>query len=169
MNYAKVKDNAVEVYPYSFKQLKIDNKNTSFPKDFFQRDDILSDFNVVKVVSTEKPSKSGWLPREEAPSFSNGVWSQNWELIPKEASSVDPSEIEDTEPPVQEGYRVEHALPELVDGVWKQKWILVENTWLENREASYGKAEQQLEFITENGIEAWQAKVAEIKAKYPKS
>ena len=34
MNYAKVKDNVVEVYPYSFKQLKIDNKSTSFPEDF---------------------------------------------------------------------------------------------------------------------------------------
>lgn len=32
----------------------------------------------------------------------------------------------------------------------------------------YGSAESQLEFITENGLEAWQTKVAEIKKKYPK-
>lgn len=39
---------------------------------------------------------------------------------------------------------------------------------LRNRKREYGSTESQIEFITENGIEAWQAKVAEIKAKYPK-
>ena len=29
-------------------------------------------------------------------------------------------------------------------------------------------SESQIEFITENGLEAWQTKVAEIKARYPK-
>ena len=32
----------------------------------------------------------------------------------------------------------------------------------------YGSIEKQIEFITENGIDAWQQKVASIKAKYPK-
>tara|TARA_R100001244_G_C5162381_1_gene131110 strand:- start:372 stop:785 length:414 start_codon:yes stop_codon:yes gene_type:complete len=36
------------------------------------------------------------------------------------------------------------------------------------RRNEYDSPEDQLEFITENGLEAWQAKVAEIKAKYPK-
>ena len=169
MNYAKVKNGAIEVYPYSFNQLKQDNKNTSFPRDFLQREDMLSDFNVVKVVDTEPPSRKGWSPYEEAPSFSNGVWSQNWNLISKDASTVATDDIEETEPPVQEGYRAEQASPELVGDVWKQKWNLIENTWLENRQFSYGNTTDQLEFITENGLEAWQAKVAEIKAKYPKS
>jgi hypothetical protein len=37
-----------------------------------------------------------------------------------------------------------------------------------NRKAAYGSLEQQIEYITENGIEAWQTKVAEIKANNPK-
>mgnify|MGYP001226118862 FL=1 len=36
------------------------------------------------------------------------------------------------------------------------------------REGEYGQPWQQIEFITENGLEAWQARVAEIKKKYPK-
>lgn len=37
-----------------------------------------------------------------------------------------------------------------------------------NRKAAYGSIEQQIEYITENGIDAWQTKVAEIKANNPK-
>jgi hypothetical protein len=38
-----------------------------------------------------------------------------------------------------------------------------------NRTKEYGSIEKQIEFITENGLDAWQDKVAEIKAKYPKA
>ena len=41
-------------------------------------------------------------------------------------------------------------------------------TYTEQRAAAYGSLESQIEFITENGLDAWQAKVAEIKALYPK-
>ena len=37
-----------------------------------------------------------------------------------------------------------------------------------SRMSAYGTIESQLEFITENGLDAWQAKVTEIKNKYPK-
>lgn len=41
--------------------------------------------------------------------------------------------------------------------------------WLIAREAAYGTLESQLEYITENGLEAWQTKVAGIKAANPKT
>ena len=41
-------------------------------------------------------------------------------------------------------------------------------TVLAQRVEAYGSTAEQIEFITENGLEAWQAKVAEIKNKYPK-
>lgn len=41
--------------------------------------------------------------------------------------------------------------------------------WLVNRESAYGTMAQQLEYITENGLEAWQTKVAQIKADNPKT
>ena len=39
---------------------------------------------------------------------------------------------------------------------------------VQNRIKEYGTIAQQIEYITENGIEAWQTKVNNIKAKYPK-
>ena len=40
--------------------------------------------------------------------------------------------------------------------------------WLIAREAAYGSLASQVEYITENGLDAWQTKVAEIKAANPK-
>jgi hypothetical protein len=40
--------------------------------------------------------------------------------------------------------------------------------YLQKRLEAYGTMQQQLEFITEHGLEAWQVKVAEIKTMYPK-
>jgi len=39
---------------------------------------------------------------------------------------------------------------------------------IDNRKAEYGTVEQQLEYITENGLTKWQEKVTAIKKKYPK-
>ena len=40
--------------------------------------------------------------------------------------------------------------------------------WLDARLEAYGALQAQLEYITENGLEAWQAHVAKIKADNPK-
>lgn len=40
--------------------------------------------------------------------------------------------------------------------------------WLRDRVAAYGTPAEQLEYITENGLEAWQTRVAAIKTQYPK-
>ena len=39
---------------------------------------------------------------------------------------------------------------------------------IDNRKAEYGTVEQQLEYITENGLTKWQENVTAIKKKYPK-
>ena len=39
---------------------------------------------------------------------------------------------------------------------------------ISNRKSEYGSVESQIEFITENGLDAWKTKVDEIKTKYPK-
>ena len=41
--------------------------------------------------------------------------------------------------------------------------------WLIARLEAYGSTVSQLEYITENGLEAWQTRVAEIKAANPKT
>lgn len=42
-------------------------------------------------------------------------------------------------------------------------------TYADKRIAEYGGVGEQIEFITENGLDAWKTKVEEIKAKYPKT
>ena len=39
---------------------------------------------------------------------------------------------------------------------------------VQNRIKEYGTIAQQIEYLTENGLDAWQTKVNNIKAKYPK-
>ena len=65
--------------------------------------------------------------------------------------------------------------PVLVDGAWTQTWEQTPKSTEElnsivvsNRMGEYGTLDKQIEFITENGLEAWQSKVAEIKARHPK-
>ena len=41
-------------------------------------------------------------------------------------------------------------------------------TYADKIQEEYGSAEDQLEFITEKGLDAWQTKVAAVKAKFPK-
>ena len=40
---------------------------------------------------------------------------------------------------------------------------------VQKRIKEYGSIAEQIEYITENGLDAWQSKVNSIKAKYPKS
>jgi len=53
------------------------------------------------------------------------------------------------------------AKPEPVDDTPTPDWLVA-------RLEAYGSPASQLEYITENGLEAWQAHVAEIKAANPK-
>ena len=41
-------------------------------------------------------------------------------------------------------------------------------TYTSKRLKEYGSAQEQIEFITEKGLDAWKANVDEIKKKYPK-
>ena len=43
-----------------------------------------------------------------------------------------------------------------------------EMNYKEKRISKYGSLKKQLEYITENGLEAWQEKVAQIKSEFPK-
>jgi len=39
---------------------------------------------------------------------------------------------------------------------------------IQKRQIEYGSPSEQMEFITENGLTAWQTKVNEIKTRFPK-
>lgn len=83
--------------------------------------------------------------------------------------------VEEVTKPDEATNKVVEASPALVNGAWTQQWETT--SWsaeelaaksVSRRLNEYGPPEAQLEFITENGLEAWQAKVAEIKTRYPK-
>ena len=43
------------------------------------------------------------------------------------------------------------------------------DTYADKRIKEYGSIAEQIEYITENGLDAWQSKVNSIKIKYPKN
>jgi hypothetical protein len=58
---------------------------------------------------------------------------------------------------------------EQLDAFEAQAKIIESNqAQVQKRIKEYGSVAKQIEYITENGLNAWQSKVAEIKAKYPK-
>jgi len=134
MSYAKVENNTIAKYPYSFIDLKKDNPRVSFPNTYLSQAADNNEYNVVEVVDVSMPEEEGSHAVEEGPLLNGSVWTQNWKLV---SDPVVESEV----------------IPE----------------WEMNRRNDYGMSFNQIEFITENGLEAWQAKVAEIKAKYPKT
>jgi len=166
--YAKIENNQVSAYPYTLSNLKSDNPNTSFPEDSLSRDDIAPVYGVVSVEDTPAPTGKGQIAIEGDLVNDGGIWKRSWSLVPKEKSQVTPDEVTKVEKPVKDGW--EYNIPDIEwDGSqWIEVWTGKERGWIENRLESYGSAEEQIEHITENGLESWQSKVAEIKAKYPK-
>ena len=166
--YAKIENGAISKFPYSHSQLRRDNPNTSFPSVALSRSEVQSDFGVVDVVEVSRPVKPGWKSVEDTPLLSNGTWTQNWKLVVKDVSELFPEEIKLVDEPIIPEHTADIGTPELVGDEWVQTWVQYEDDWYMKRQKAYGTSNEQIEFITENGLEAWVAKVAEIKAKYPK-
>lgn len=50
-----------------------------------------------------------------------------------------------------------------------RKTIPTDPDWLAARKEAYGTIDSQIEYITENGLDAWQTHVAQIKSDNPKT
>ena len=168
-----------DTYPYEMSDLRKDNPLTSFPKNALEKSVIRADFNVREVEETAKPSKSGHKAVASTKEV-DGKLVEEWSFVPKLLEELDVSEIVATDSPVSlgsgwyvepyyDGKLAQEGTPEYKDGEWRQTWTVEEPTdYVINRSLCYGRPELQLEYICENGIEAWQTKVAEIKARFPK-
>ena len=145
--YAKITGDVVAKYPYSGDDLKKDNPNVGFPTNSLSNPDISSEYGIVEVVPSSPPEANEGFKVEEAsePIKSGDSWVQNWNQVPKTAEDI--------------------AEDERIVGEMQ----VVYPDWHTNRQTEYGREIHQIEFITEHGLEAWQAKVADIKAKYPKT
>lgn len=79
--FAKIENNVIVKYPYSWDQLRDDNPNTSFaiPMD----DETALSYGLVRVITTQKPSVSyAENVTEGKPVFDNGMWKQSWNVEP---------------------------------------------------------------------------------------
>ena len=143
MLYAKVENGSIVQYPYEIDNLRKDNPGTSFPHTSMENANTRSNYGVVEVAEESHP-------RDNSEQDGNGV-------VTKYSDTV-----------------IEGA-PIKVNGDWKQVWEQTPKTELERHDqarkfrlSAYGSPETQIEFLTENGLEAWQDKVSEIKSRYPK-
>lgn len=156
------------VFPYTENQLKADNPNTSFPKNALENENVRASFGVEEVLETAVPTKNGYKAVQGEIAIVDGKKVETWDLVLKEVEELSPKEITQVDPNPPEGHSTSHGTPELVGDEWRQTWVYEQAFGIEARVLSYGSPTDQIEFITENGLEAWQSKVAEIKAKYPK-
>tara|TARA_Y100001938_G_scaffold38034_1_gene52518 strand:- start:307 stop:828 length:522 start_codon:yes stop_codon:yes gene_type:complete len=88
--YVKLKDNAVEKFPYSIGDLKKDNPNVSFPKVFSS--EIMATFGIAAVTVEEKPSFNSvtqTVSQKTTPELSDGKWVLKWDTNSKAQSVID--------------------------------------------------------------------------------
>jgi hypothetical protein len=177
ITYAKVIDGKVVQWPYGVGQMRQENPNISFPSAAFTDESIRERFDVVVVQDAEALPPPGWKAVQVGPVLENGVWTQKWDYVMKEADELLPHDFANPEPPSDADLKDEHGViiklraegpHKKVGDTWEHDWTGVELGWKDKRLNAYGWPASQIEFITENGLEAWQAKVAEIKARYPK-
>lgn len=74
----KIINDAVDTFPYSVRQLKQDNPNTSFPDAIADLD--LSDYDVYSVTVSTKPSAAHdeKAVSNDAPTLVDSVWTLGW-------------------------------------------------------------------------------------------
>jgi hypothetical protein len=89
MFYAKVINGAV-TYPYSLRQLQQDYPSTSFSPNTFSEPETLKDFNVfpVEIVNIPEYDAVYYKLVEDVPTNVNGVWTQNWSVLPCSVEEV---------------------------------------------------------------------------------
>jgi len=170
MAYAKIVSGAVAKYPYRETDLRTDNPQVSFPSNALANATMRADYGIEEVATVAQPVKPGWIITEGTPTKMGSTWTQTWTTVAKNAADVQIGEIEAVTPPVKDGFTADEGLPELkADDKWYQTWTLIENPYLISRNEAYGRPEEQLEYIVENGLAAFITRQEAIKAQYPKS
>ena len=86
--YAKLSNNQISVYPYSWQQMKFDNPNTSFPQNMNAAE--LLDYGVVAVQLVDRPSETlTTVVTEGSPINEGGAWKQVWLVSPAPQQEID--------------------------------------------------------------------------------
>jgi hypothetical protein len=91
MMYLRIKDGVI-TYPYSVEQLKVDEYNTSFPKELTIQ--ILEEWGVYEVKRTPKPTDYTKTITEGTPQLIDGSYVQTWDEADATQSEID-TKLED--------------------------------------------------------------------------
>jgi len=92
MKYLRAKGDKTD-YPFSLSTLRVENPNTSFPREM--TDSILAEYGVFPVKESEKPETTVYEKLVEgAPVLIDGEWRQVWEKHPADVpGSVSAAQI----------------------------------------------------------------------------
>jgi hypothetical protein len=90
MQYAKIKNDKIEKYPYFEENLKEDNPSTSFPEDPLNNADLRKTFSIVQIFPTEKTTfdERTQTCKEGTPVFQNDQWEQTWDISNKHPEEI---------------------------------------------------------------------------------
>tara|TARA_R100000963_G_scaffold27247_1_gene18583 strand:- start:41 stop:583 length:543 start_codon:yes stop_codon:yes gene_type:complete len=178
ITYAKIQNDQLIKWPYGQGDLQSENPHISFPKGALAIEGVRDLFDIVEVKFAELSATQGHKAVQLGPiKEADGSWTQKWELKVKEESELVSSDFTNLEPPSGSELLDEHGVevythlnggPIWKTDHWEIDWVKEELPYKIKRLNAYGDWRGQLEFISENGLEAWQTKVAEIKARYPK-
>jgi hypothetical protein len=129
-----------KTYPYSVGQLMAENPQVSFPEN--PTDELLASYGVYSVAATDRPAYDSITQNltEAAPALVGGVWMQKWVV-----SAASNDEV---------AARKADALAYTKE--------LRSRAYRDEADPLFFKAQRN-----EATIEEWQAKVTEIKARFP--
>lgn len=79
--YVKTLNNEIQDFPYSLKNLKEDNPNTSFPAKL--SDQMLAEWGVYRIVYADRPAveHNETIVANAAPTLIDGAWVLGWSVI----------------------------------------------------------------------------------------
>ena len=79
--YVKTLNNEIQDFPYSLRNLKEDNPNTSFPLKL--SDELLAGRGVYRIVYADRPAveHNETIVANAAPTLIDGAWVLGWSVI----------------------------------------------------------------------------------------
>jgi predicted GH43/DUF377 family glycosyl hydrolase len=89
MQYVKVQNGEVQIYPYGISQLKSENPQTSFPKSMTE--EMLAEWNIFAVCHSDIPNidiKTEKVEQASQPVLVNGQWTIMYSAANKTSDEI---------------------------------------------------------------------------------